>query len=177
MQIVNIKSSIIMSNSENSKKKKAVAIWLLIGVIMIIIQIALGGITRLTGSGLSMTEWKPIMGFIPPINHEQWVEAFKGYQEIAQYKYVNNHFTIQYFKFIFFWEWFHRFWARFLAVVFIIPFIYIIKRKYFLKEMIKPLIILFVLGALQGFIGWFMVQSGLNSSGLLHVIHIRLSIH
>lgn len=166
-----------MSATEISKKKNAVAIWLLVGVFMIMVQVVLGGIVRLTDSGLSMTEWDPIMGFIPPLNHHDWMEAFKGYQGIAQYKVVNSHFTLSDFKFIFFWEWFHRFWARSLGVVFAIPFIYFLIKRYFLKEMVGPLILLFLLGGLQGFIGWYMVQSGLDGSSLLRVSHIRLAIH
>lgn len=166
-----------MNKAEKRHKKKAVAIWLLVGVFMIMIQIVLGGVTRLTGSGLSITEWKPIMGFLPPMGAEEWNEAFNKYKEIAQFKYVNNHFTLSDFKFIYYWEWFHRIWARSLGVVFAIPFVYFLIKKYFLKEMILPLIILFVLGGLQGFIGWFMVQSGLDESSLLYVSHVRLSIH
>lgn len=166
-----------MLTTEAYRKKRIVAIWLLIGVFMIIIQIALGGLTRLTGSGLSMTEWEPIMGFIPPLHEEQWQKAFEDYQEIAQYKYVNNHFTLSDFKFIFFWEWFHRNWARFIAVVFIVPFIYFLIKKYFDKEITFSLILLFILGGLQGFIGWYMVQSGLDNSSLFYVSHLRLSVH
>lgn len=161
----------------DSRKKRAVAIWLLIGVFMIVIQVVLGGITRLTGSGLSITEWAPIMGSIPPMNEQQWKAAFESYQQIAQYKYINNHFTLSDFKFIFYWEWFHRIWARSLGVVFAIPFVYFLIKKYFSKDMILPLIVLFLLGGLQGFIGWFMVSSGLNESSLLYVSHVRLAIH
>ena len=166
-----------MTALEDSKKKKAVAIWLLVGVFMIMAQVILGGIVRLTDSGLSMTEWDPIMGFMLPLNHEEWLKAFEGYKQIAQFEYINNHFTLSDFKFIYFWEWFHRVWARSLGVIFAIPFIYFLIKKYFFKEMIVPLIILFVLGGLQGFIGWYMVQSGLDGSELLRVSHIRLSIH
>lgn len=144
---------------------------------MIIVQVVLGGITRLTGSGLSITEWAPIMGSIPPLNQEEWEAAFARYQQIAQFKYINNHFTLADFKFIYYWEWFHRVWARSLGVVFAIPFIYFWVKKYFLREMILPLIVLFLLGGLQGFIGWFMVRSGLDESSLLYVSHIRLAIH
>ncbi len=166
-----------MKAVKDSRKRKAVAIWLLIGVFMIMIQVVLGGITRLTGSGLSITEWAPIMGSIPPLNQHEWEAAFASYQQIAQYKYINNHFTLSDFKFIYYWEWFHRIWARSLGVVFAIPFIYFLIKKYFLKEMILPLIVLFFLGGLQGFIGWFMVSSGLKESSLLYVSHIRLAIH
>ena len=160
-----------------TRSSKPVATWLLIGVFMIIIQVLLGGITRLTGSGLSITEWKPVMGALPPMNDRDWNIAFEKYQQIAQYKYVNSHFTLSDFKFIFFWEWFHRLWARLIGVVFIIPFIVFIVQRRFKKEMIKPLIILFLLGALQGLVGWIMVQSGLEDSELLYVSHYKLAIH
>lgn len=158
------------------KKNKAVAYWIFIGVAMLIIQVLLGGITRLTGSGLSITEWKPIMGALPPLNENQWQKAFEQYQQIAQYKYLNYKFTLSNFKFIFFWEWFHRLWARLIAVAFAIPFIYFLVKGYFKKEIIKPLLLLFVLGAMQGAIGWIMVKSGLNDENI-YVSHIKLSIH
>lgn len=143
---------------------------------MIIVQVLLGGVTRLTGSGLSITEWKPIMGALPPMSQAEWQAAFEKYQGIAQYKYLNNHFTLGDFKFIFFWEWFHRLWARFLGVVFAIPFLYFLAKRYFSREMVIPLVILFILGGLQGLIGWIMVDSGLNDTNL-YVNHIKLSIH
>jgi cytochrome c oxidase assembly protein subunit 15 len=143
---------------------------------MIIIQVLLGGITRLTGSGLSITEWKPIMGALPPLNEAEWQQSFEGYKQIAQYKYLNSHFSLEDYKFIFFWEWFHRLWARLLGVVFAIGFIYFLVRKYFDREMIIPFIILFLLGAAQGLIGWIMVASGLNDSDL-YVNHIKLAMH
>lgn len=150
--------------------------WLLAGVIMIIIQTLLGGVTRLTGSGLSITEWKPIMGSIPPLNEQDWNKAFDGYKHIGQYKYLNSDFTLADFKFIFFWEWIHRLWARLLGVVFAVGFIYFLLRRYFDKNMIKPFIILFLLGGLQGLIGWVMVSSGVNETNLF-VDHIKLSVH
>src|SRR5690606_14294015 len=107
-----------------SSKRKSVAIWLLIGVVMIMVQVLLGGVTRLTGSGLSITEWKPIMGALPPMNDAEWDKAFEGYKQIAQYKYLNSHFTLEDFQFIFFWEWLHRLWARLLGVVFAVGFVY-----------------------------------------------------
>ncbi len=158
------------------RKNKIVANWIFLGVAMLIIQVLLGGITRLTGSGLSITEWKPIMGAMPPLNETQWLQAFEQYKQIAQYKYLNNHFTLGDFKLIFFWEWFHRLWARLIGLAFLFPFIYFIWKGYFKKWMITPLIILFLLGALQGAIGWIMVQSGLNDTDT-YVSHIRLSVH
>jgi len=156
---------------------RPIAIWLLAGVGMIMIQVLLGGITRLTGSGLSITEWKPIMGTLPPMNEQAWNTAFEKYKQIAQFKYVNPDFTLHDFKFIFFWEWFHRLWARLIAVAFAIPFIIFIIQKRFKKEMIRPMLILFLLGALQGFVGWIMVQSGLEDSELIYVSHYKLAIH
>lgn len=161
-----------MPNSAN----KIVANWIFLGVAMLVVQVLLGGVTRLTGSGLSITEWKPIMGFLPPLNEAAWNEAFAKYQTIAQYKYIHNHFNLDDFKFIFFWEWFHRLWARLIAFAFAIPFTYFIIKKYIKPSMIRPLIILFLLGALQGAIGWIMVKSGLNDENV-YVSHIKLSIH
>ena len=158
------------------KSTRIVANWIFVGLAMLIIQVLLGGITRLTGSGLSITEWKPIMGAMPPMSEAEWQAAFNKYQQIAQYKFLNTHFTLSNFKFIFFWEWFHRLWARFIGVVFLIPFIYFLVKKYFKSWMVIPLVILFLLGALQGAIGWIMVQSGLNDNDL-YVSHIRLAIH
>ena len=161
-------------NEERSTR--IVANWIFIGVGMLIIQVLLGGITRLTGSGLSITEWKPIMGALPPMNEADWNIAFEKYKNIAQYKYVNNHFTLLDFKFIFFWEWFHRLWARIIGVAFAIPFIYFLAKGYLKKWMINPLVILFLLGLLNATIGWIMVQSGLNQEDI-YVSHIRLAAH
>lgn len=158
------------------RSSKPVAIWLLVGVFMIIVQIILGGITRLTGSGLSITEWQPILGTLPPLNDQQWQHAFDGYKQIAQYKHLNSYFTLADFKFIYFWEWLHRLWGRLIGLVFLIPFIIFIVQRRFSKDMIKPMIILFLLGGLQGLIGWIMVKSGLNEENL-YVSHIRLAIH
>ncbi|MFN4316214.1 MAG: COX15/CtaA family protein [Chitinophagaceae bacterium] len=166
-----------MENAVKTRSTRPVAIWLLIGVLMIMVQVLLGGITRLTGSGLSITEWAPIMGTLPPMNEADWNHAFEQYQQIAQYKYLNSHFSLEDFKFIYFWEWFHRLWARLIGVVFIIPFVIFWWQGRFKKEMIRPLIILFILGALQGLVGWIMVQSGLEDSELLYVSHYKLAIH
>jgi Uncharacterized protein required for cytochrome oxidase assembly len=162
--------------ADEIKKRKAVAYWLMAGVLMIVVQVLLGGITRLTGSGLSITEWKPIMGAIPPLSEKDWLAAFEKYKQIDQFKYINSHFELSDFKFIFFWEWFHRLWARALGVVFAIGFIYFLVRKYFDKGMVIPFIILFILGAAQGLIGWIMVASGLEDTNL-YVNHIKLAMH
>jgi cytochrome c oxidase assembly protein subunit 15 len=160
----------------HSHRSRPVAIWLLVGVFMIIVQIVLGGITRLTDSGLSITEWQPILGTIPPLNEAQWQKAFDGYKQIAQFKNLHSYFTLEDFKSIFFWEWFHRVWGRLIGVVFAIPFVVFLVQKRFSQDMVKPMIILFLLGGLQGAIGWIMVKSGLNNEDL-YVSHIRLAIH
>lgn len=157
-------------------KRNAVALWLLAGVAMIMIQVLLGGITRLTGSGLSITEWKPILGAIPPMNEAEWNRAFDQYKQIGQYKTINFDFTLSDFKFIYFWEWFHRQWARFMGLVFAVGFVYFILKRRLSREMLWPMVLLFVLGGLQGAIGWIMVKSGLNENDL-YVSHIRLAIH
>lgn len=163
---------------ENSsfRNNRAVAIWLYIGVGMIMIQVLIGGLTRLTGSGLSITEWQPILGAFPPMNEQAWQAAFDKYKEIAQFKHLNSHFSLSDFKMIYFWEWFHRDWARLMGLVFIFPFIYFLIKKKIRRDMVKPMIILFLLGGLQGAIGWIMVKSGLNDENL-YVSHIRLAVH
>ncbi|HEY0610399.1 MAG TPA: COX15/CtaA family protein, partial [Chitinophaga sp.] len=158
------------------QQNRPVAIWLFTGVGMIIIQVLLGGITRLTGSGLSITEWQPVLGALPPMTEQAWQAAFDKYKEIAQFKYVNSHFTLSDFKSIYFWEWLHRDWARLMGIVFALPFIYFVAKKKINRSMVQPMLILFLLGALQGAIGWIMVKSGLNEENL-YVSHIRLAIH
>lgn len=163
-------------DSVTIKNNRSVAIWLYTGAGMIIIQILLGGITRLTGSGLSITEWQPILGTFPPMSDAAWQDAFDKYKEIGQFKHLNSHFSLSDFKSIYFWEWLHRDWARLMGLVFIFPFIYFIFKKKINKSMIQPMIILFLLGALQGLIGWIMVKSGINPEDT-HVSHIRLAVH
>lgn len=158
------------------QKNKPVATWLFIGAGMLIIQVLLGGLTRLTGSGLSITEWQPILGALPPMNEQAWNEAFEKYKQIAQFKYIHNHFTLSDFKGIYFWEWLHRDWARLIGIVFLIPFIWFIVKKKIDRSMLGPMIVLFLLGGLQGAIGWIMVSSGVGTD-LVYVSHIRLAVH
>ncbi len=165
-----------MEQQLNQPSSKPIAIWLLVGVGMIMIQILLGGITRLTGSGLSITEWDLITGTLPPMNEAKWVAEFDKYLQTPQYNLLNFDFTLRDFKFIFFWEWFHRFWARLIGVVFVIPFIVFLVRKRFRPSMVKPMLILFLLGALQGAIGWIMVASGLTGDAI-YVKPTRLALH
>jgi Uncharacterized protein required for cytochrome oxidase assembly len=165
-----------MQNLADRSSSKPIAIWLLIGVAMIMIQVLLGGITRLTESGLSITEWKPLTGTLPPLNTAEWQSEFDKYKNTDQFRYIHSDFTLSDFKFIFFWEWFHRLWARLLGVVFLVGFIYFLVRKKFKQEMIIPMVILFLLGALQGIVGWIMVKSGLLPEKMF-VGHIQLATH
>jgi len=143
---------------------------------MTVIQIALGGITRLTGSGLSITEWDVVTGSLPPMSESAWQILFEKYKTTPQFQLLNFDFTISNFKFIFFWEWFHRLWARSIGLVFAFGFIYFLVKKYFQPKMIKPLLVLFLLGALQGAIGWIMVASGLEGDAV-YVKPTRLALH
>ncbi len=165
-----------MTADLQERNNKQVATWLLIGVAMIIVQVVIGGITRLTESGLSITEWKPITGALPPMSDAAWQLEFDKYRSTDQFKYVHQHFSMGDFKFIFFWEWFHRLWARLLGVVFLVGFIYFVVKKKFSKDMVVPMIILFLLGALQGLVGWLMVKSGLVPEKF-YVGHVELTTH
>jgi cytochrome c oxidase assembly protein subunit 15 len=162
--------------TQTSTSNRAVANWLLFGVFMLIVQILLGGITRLTGSGLSITEWDVVTGTLPPLSETKWLEEFAKYKSTPQYQLLNTDFTLSDFKFIFFWEWFHRFWARLMGIVFAVGFVYFFVRRYFKQEMVKPLLILFLLGALQGAVGWIMVASGLVGDAV-YVKPTRLALH
>jgi Uncharacterized protein required for cytochrome oxidase assembly len=162
--------------TEEQRAHRAVSNWILLGVIMLLIQVVLGGITRLTGSGLSITEWNVVTGALPPLNEQQWVAEFEKYQQTPQYRIINTHFTLADFKFIFFWEWFHRFWARLIGVAFVVGFVYLLAKRYLKKDMVIPLLILFLLGALQGAIGWIMVASGLTGDAV-YVRPTRLALH
>jgi heme a synthase len=158
------------------RSNKAVSNWLFLGVVMLIVQILLGGITRLTGSGLSITEWDVITGSIPPLNQATWITEFDKYKQTPQFQLLNTDFTLSDFKFIYFWEWIHRWWARLMGVVFAVGFIYFLVKKYFKAQMVKPLIVLFLLGALQGAVGWIMVASGLTGDAV-YVKPTRLALH
>ena len=159
-----------------NRGQKAVANWIYIGVGMLLVQVILGGITRLTGSGLSITEWNVVTGALPPMNDHQWAVEFDKYKHTPQYLLLNAGFTISDFKFIFFWEWFHRFWARLIGVVFVVGFVYLLVKQYLKPAMIKPLLILFLLGAMQGAIGWIMVKSGLTDD-MIYVKPVKLALH
>ncbi len=149
--------------------------WLFVGLVMIFFQIVIGGITRLTGSGLSITEWNVIMGTFPPLSESHWQELFEQYKQFPQYKIMNSEMNLSGFKTIFWWEYIHRLWARLFALVFLIPFVYFIYKKWLSKKLIIHLSVLFVLGAAQGLIGWIMVKSGLKDNPWVNPLN--LSFH
>lgn len=159
------------------KENKPVIIWLLSGCVLIFIMVVVGGITRLTNSGLSMTDWHLITDTLPPLTEAKWQEAFDQYKQFPEYQKINihNNFTLSDYKFIYFWEWFHRFIGRAIGIVFIIPFVYFLFKKRLDKETLKKCLILLGLGGLQGFFGWFMVKSGLIDNP--DVSHFRLALH
>jgi cytochrome c oxidase assembly protein subunit 15 len=155
--------------------KKPILIWLYTGMIMIIIMIAIGGITRLTHSGLSMVDWKPIMGTIPPITNADWEASFEKYKAFPEYQIVNYDMDLSEYKEIFFWEYLHRLWGRIMGFVFIIPFIAFWRKKYLPGPWVKRFIWIVIGGGLVGALGWFMVVSGLKEKPA--VSHYRLAIH
>ncbi|MCX6291128.1 MAG: COX15/CtaA family protein [Bacteroidetes bacterium] len=159
----------------NDISRVRIIVWLLCGCFLIFSMVVIGGITRLTGSGLSITEWNVVMGAIPPLNEHQWNEAFEKYKQIPQFQKLNFDFTLGDFKKIFFWEYLHRLVGRMIGMVFLIPFFYFWFTKQLDRKMVRKSIFLFVLGAIQGFMGWFMVKSGLTER--TSVSHYRLAIH
>ena len=157
------------------RDNKKVIYWLFTGCVLIFIMVVVGWITRLTHSGLSMPDYKLISGTIPPINDQQWQEAFELYKQYPEYQKLNSNISLTEFKGIFFWEWLHRVIGRFIGLVFIIPFLYFIITRQLDKSTIKKTIILLILGGFQGFLGWYMVKSGLVDRP--DVSHYRLAAH
>ncbi len=155
--------------------QKPIAIWLLICCAMVFAMVVVGGVTRLTNSGLSMVEWKPIVGTVPPLSQGDWDELLMKYQETPQYKKVNKGMSVDEFKSIFWWEYFHRLLGRLIGLVFFIPFVYFLVRKKIDRPLGIKLTGIFVLGGVQGLMGWYMVMSGLVNDP--HVSQYRLTVH
>ena len=154
---------------------KYIVSWLNICLILISILIVVGGITRLTNSGLSIVNWKPIMGIFPPVNKEQWQDSFSHYQQTPEFKNYHSSFTIKEYKQIFFWEYLHRMLGRLVGLTFLFPLIFFNSKKYFTKHEFRKLVYIFLLICLQGLMGWIMVKSGLVGEG--DVSPYRLAIH
>ena len=158
---------------ENNKLKKSISIWLIFMFWIISIMIVIGGLTRLTDSGLSITEWQLFSGFLPPLNDDDWNNYFNLYKEIPEFKLQNFEMSLQDFKVIFWWEWFHRFLGRIIGITFLLALLYF-TLKIWLKKLLNLYLIFFLI-CFQGFIGWYMVSSGLIDR--VDVSHFRLSVH
>jgi len=154
---------------------RALRIWLAALAVLIVAMILIGGATRLTDSGLSITEWQPILGAIPPLNEADWQRAFEAYQTIPEYSELKRGMSLDEFKTIYWWEWAHRFLGRVIGVVFFVPFVVFWVLGYIPRPLLPRLIGLFLLGALQGAVGWYMVKSGLVER--TDVSQYRLAAH
>lgn len=167
-----------MTNQSTTLDKpnhKAIAIWLLVCCATIFGMIILGGVTRLTGSGLSMVEWAPILGILPPLNQAEWQETFLLYQQFPEYQLKNFNMSLDEFKSIFWFEYGHRLLGRSIGMIFLLPFLFFLFRGKIEKSLTPKLIFMFVLGGLQGLMGWYMVKSGLVNDP--HVSQYRLTAH
>ena len=156
---------------------RAVRLWLLAVAAMIFMTLVVGGTTRLTESGLSITEWKPVTGVLPPLNEQDWQAEFRGYQAIPQYKELNRGMSLDQFKVIYWWEWTHRLLARSTGFVFLLPFVFFLWRGWVPKRLRARLWTIFGAGAFLGAVGWWMVSSGLAGSGRVSVSQYRLAFH
>ena len=159
----------------NNSKLKYVRLWLITCSFFIFIMVFIGGLTRLTDSGLSIVEWNVFSGIFPPLTSNDWLELFEKYKQFPEYKLVNKNINLYDFKFIFWMEYIHRIWGRLIFLVFLIPLIIFVKKKYISDKLKKHLVIILSLILFQGFFGWYMVQSGLINQP--DVSHYRLSIH
>ena len=158
-----------------TRQVRALRIWLGVIAALIVAMILVGGATRLTDSGLSITEWQPIIGAIPPLSEAHWQEAFAAYQRIPEYAEINPDMSLDEFKVIYWWEWAHRFLGRFIGLAFFLPFVAFWAAGYTPRAMMPKLLGLFVLGGLQGALGWYMVKSGLVDR--VDVSQYRLAAH
>jgi cytochrome c oxidase assembly protein subunit 15 len=154
----------------------ALRLWIVALAVLVVIMIAVGGATRLTGSGLSITEWRPVTGAIPPLSHEAWLAEFEKYRQIPQYELLNKGMTLGEFKVIYAWEWGHRQLGRLIGLVFLLPFVWFWWRGILRREQALALLGIGALGGLQGAIGWIMVASGLEP-GMVAVAPLKLMLH
>jgi cytochrome c oxidase assembly protein subunit 15 len=164
-----------MTSFLRADRSRAVALWLVAVALLVVGMVVLGGSTRLTGSGLSITQWRPISGVLPPMSGADWQAEFAGYQAIPQFRLVNPTMTLAQFQTIFWWEWSHRLLGRLVGAVFFIPFVWFAARRQIPRRLVWRLAVIFVLGALQGLVGWWMVASGLEAR--VYVAPERLALH
>ena len=163
------------SSAQQVSHLGAVKWWLIVVAALIAVMVLVGGATRLTESGLSIVEWKPVTGTLPPLNEAQWAQAFEGYKAIPQYRELNAGMSLSEFKTIFWWEWSHRLLGRVIGAVYLLPFLYFLWRGALSSELKRRLWLIFALGALQGAVGWWMVASGLTQR--TEVSQYRLATH
>lgn len=168
-------STTVSATPARAASDRAVATWLIFCAAMIFLMVVIGGITRLTESGLSITEWRPIEGVLPPLTAAQWQDAFLRYQAIPQFHAIHAGMTLAQFKGIYFWEYLHRLWGRLIGFAFLLPFFYFLIRGLIGRALWPKLALIFVLGALQGLLGWYMVESGLEHR--IEVSQYRLAAH
>ena len=161
--------------AETVKHTHAIRLWLYAVAVLVLAMILVGGATRLTESGLSITEWRPVMGVLPPLSESAWQDAFEKYQAIPQYRELNFGMSLDEFKTIYWWEWTHRLLGRLIGAAFLLPFLWFLWRGYVAPSLRPRLWFIFGLGALQGAVGWWMVASGL--SGRVEVSQYRLATH
>ena len=161
--------------SSSSRYPRVVRNWLIVGLVLIFVQVIVGGITRLTGSGLSITKWEIVTGTLPPLNEAQWASEFELYQATPQYEKMNEGMSMSDFKFIYFWEYFHRLWARMMGFAFVLPLIYFLVKGYIDRALGKRLLLVFLAAALTASFGWIMVASGLIERPLVNAY--KLSMH
>lgn len=164
-----------MSGLQSGSQLRYITIWLWTGFVLVLAMVVIGGITRLTGSGLSMVEWKPVTGAIPPLNEQDWLQEFEKYKASPQFVKVNFWMDLEAFKQIYWWEFIHRLLGRLIGFIFVVPFIFFYVKKWLSPALLKRLLIIFFLGGLQGVVGWLMVWSGLQNQP--HVSHFRLAAH
>jgi cytochrome c oxidase assembly protein subunit 15 len=165
----------VMTELTSHRSPRAVRWWLTTIAVLIAIMVLVGGATRLTESGLSIVEWKPVTGTLPPLTPEQWTQAFEGYKTIPQYRELNAGMNLAEFKTIFWWEWSHRLLGRVIGVAYLLPFLWFLWRGALSADLKRRLWIIFGLGALQGAVGWWMVASGLTQR--VEVSQLRLATH
>lgn len=154
----------------------AVRIWLITGLLMIFLQIVIGGVTRLTGSGLSITRWEIVTGAVPPLSQADWQAEFDLYRQTPQYQKINRGMTLDEFKFIYFWEYFHRLWARLMFFVFVFPFAWFLWRRMLARPLVSRLVVVVLLAGLEGFFGWIMVYSGLRDRPWVNAYNLTLHL-
>ncbi len=164
-----------MSDLYEQRCNRKIAMWLFACTAVIFAMVILGGVTRLTSSGLSMVDWKPIMGVIPPLNDADWQNTFSRYQQFPEYQKINKGMSLDEFKSIFVFEYAHRILGRLIGLIFLFPFLYFLFRGYIKRPLVPKLIIMFFMGGLQGLLGWYMVKSGLVNNP--HVSQYRLMAH